>query len=82
MSTFKRAWPRLAAALGLALTLGISSSSARADVIYEFSFEFSGATSPVGPPPWLRATFAQGADANTVELTLEATGLSGSEFVS
>jgi hypothetical protein len=52
---------------------------------YNLDFEYSGGADPVGPKPWLVATFADaGTDGpfNVVKLTLDAGGLSGREFVS
>lgn len=61
--------------------------SARANTItFGLDYEFSGADQPAGPPPWLTAVFDDATgNANTVQLTLTADGLSGSgnsaEFV-
>jgi hypothetical protein len=48
---------------------------------FDLNFEFSGASSPAGDPPWLRATFDDGGTAGSVDLLLEAINLTGSEFV-
>ena len=54
--------------------------SASADTIsYNFG-QVSGGTTPAGAPPWLQATFTDTA-ASTVNLTLSAGNLSGSDFV-
>ena len=45
------------------------------------TFEFSGGTPPAGATPWLTATFDDGGTAGSVTLTLTATNLTGSEFV-
>ena len=47
----------------------------------DLNYEFSGGTAPAGDAPWLTATF-EDTGANEVTLTLEATNLTGSEFVS
>jgi hypothetical protein len=50
-------------------------------LIFELNFEYSGGTSPAGTGPWLIATF-QDAGINRVSLRLDASGLTGKEFVS
>lgn len=47
----------------------------------EFNYEFSEATEPKGPSPWLTATFDDEGSAGMVILTLVASGLTGTEFV-
>jgi hypothetical protein len=49
---------------------------------FEYDIEFSGATPPAGASPWLEAKFDDGGTPGSVTLKLEASGLSGSEFVS
>ena len=71
----------LAIVFGLGLAL---SPMLYADpVVFELDFTYSG-TNPVGTPPWLKATFSEaGTDAfgfNIVQLTMEATNLTGNEF--
>ncbi|GAH74224.1 unnamed protein product, partial [marine sediment metagenome] len=61
----------------LALTAGLQASV----VSYDLSIEFSGATPPAGAAPWLNATFDDGGSAGSVDLTLTAVNLVGSEFV-
>lgn len=61
----------------LALTAGLQASV----VSYDLSMEFSGATPPAGAAPWLNATFDDGGSAGSVDLTLTAVNLVGSEFV-
>ena len=52
------------------------------DVIqYEATFSILG-DQPTGPPAWLRLTFDDGGTAGSVNLRLEAVGLTGSEFLS
>lgn len=51
-------------------------------VTYNFG-DLSGGTAPIGAPPWLQAVFTDtGLPANTVQLTVTAGNLVGSEFVS
>jgi hypothetical protein len=50
-------------------------------VTYNFG-EVSGGTAPAGSPPWLQAVFSDTATPNSVQLTLSAGNLAGSEFVS
>ena len=59
------------------LTSGILSS---AFYVYELDTEFSGGSDPVGPKPWITATFSQ-VDVSTVQLELSNINLTGSEFV-
>jgi hypothetical protein len=52
---------------------------------YQLDFEYSGGAEPIGPKPWLVATFEDaGIDGpyNVVKLTMDGGGLSGNEFVS
>lgn len=51
-------------------------------VQFDYVFEFSGATAPAGSAPWLTATFDDGGTSGSVVLTLSASGLTGTEFVS
>ena len=48
----------------------------------EYDIEFSGATPPAGESPWLEARFDDGGTPGSVELKLEAGGLTADEFVS
>jgi hypothetical protein len=48
---------------------------------FEPDYEFSGATTLAGPAPWLEAKFEDVA-ADVVRVKLEASGLTGTEFVS
>jgi hypothetical protein len=70
--------------LGLAsiFVLGIAAPGFSAIVTFELNFEFSGATEPSGTPPWATAIFNDGDSPGSVLLTLNTSGLSGSEFVS
>lgn len=63
------------------LGIVVFASPAVADVVtFDYTFEFSGGTAPVGPAPWLTATFED--VTGGVQLTMSASGLTGSEFVS
>lgn len=58
-----------------------------ASLTFEYTVEYSGATNPVGDPPWLSAAFEDHNDntsipVNEVRLTLTAVNLTSSEFVS
>jgi len=70
----------LAIVFGLGLAL---SPMLYADpVVFELDFTYSG-TNPVGTPPWLKATFSEAGTSglfNIVQLTMEATNLTGNEF--
>jgi hypothetical protein len=65
-----------------AVLLGGMMPLSAATVTYDFG-QVSGGTAPAGSPPWLEAVFTDaGQPANTVQLTINAANLSGSEFVS
>jgi hypothetical protein len=66
----------------LALIFAVSSAGqANADTLsMNYTYEFSGGTEPVGTSPWLTATFID-VSPTTVELTLSAPNLTGTEFV-
>jgi hypothetical protein len=69
----------LATVLALSATSALSVSAST--VGYNFG-QVSGGTTPAGSPPWLQAVFTDtGLPANTVNLTLSAGNLSGSDFV-
>jgi len=57
-------------------------TSQAAIVAYDLCIEFSGATPPAGPSPWLRATFDDGDITGNVTLTMEDLNLTDTEFVS
>jgi hypothetical protein len=65
----------------LAATAMLSLSVAKADLTFELSFEFSGAQTPGGTPPFVVLNFAD-TDTDEVTLTISTPGLIGSEFVS
>ena len=46
---------------------------------FNYNYEYSGATAPAGPAPWLTAIFAD--VSGGVQLTLSTAGLTGREFV-
>ncbi|MBI5100000.1 MAG: hypothetical protein HZB30_12275 [Nitrospirae bacterium] len=49
-------------------------------IIFPLDYEISGGTSPQGSAPWATATFVD-AGSNTVQLTMSATNLTGTEFI-
>src|SRR5260221_8298852 len=60
-------------------TASAAAAPAASSIIYNFDHTLTG-VAPAGPTPWLSATFsASGAD--SVQLTLSASGLTGNEFV-
>lgn len=68
-----------------AMTLILAFSNYRADAAvlsFDYSFEYTGAQTPTGPAPWLRATFDDEGTAGSVNFTLQALNLTGGEFVS
>ncbi len=72
---------RFTPALAILLLLtGIGQANAET-LTFQFGMEYSGATAPLGTAPWLIATFDDGGTPGTVELTFEATNLTGVEFV-
>lgn len=70
-------------AFGVAATLLAGAGAVGASTVtYDFG-QLSGGTTPDGTPPWLEAAFTDnGQPANTVQLTVSAGNLVGSEFVS
>jgi hypothetical protein len=68
--------------LTIFLFLLIASPIQATTLTFDYTFEFSGATAPEGPAPWLRATFDDSVGPNKVKLTLSALGLTDNEFVS
>jgi len=62
--------------------IGLFSINAHAaTLIIDFDSEFSGGFDPLGPTPWLTATFDDGGSADSVRLTLDS-GLVGTEYFS
>jgi hypothetical protein len=66
----------------MALLLGFPLSSGALTLTFEYDIEFSGASAPEGESPWLEARFDDGDTPGSVELKLEAGGLTAEEFVS
>lgn len=66
----------------LVVFVGLMGPGANATAItFDLDVEFSGAQSPMGPVPWLRAVIDDGGGSGSVTLTLIALNLVGSEFV-
>ncbi len=65
-----------------ALLMIFSYGAQGSPVSFDLGVEFSGGTPPAGAAPWLNATFDDGGSAGSVILTLTATNLTGTEFVS
>lgn len=67
-------------AIGFALALLFSATAGEAgSLTFEYTAEYTGGASPIGPPPWLQATFTD--VHGGVQLELKALQLSGTEFV-
>ena len=64
----------------VALSLAGAVSASADTVSYNFG-QVSGGTTPAGSPPWLQALISDSGVPNTVNLTLSAGNLSGSDFV-
>ncbi|HZV36814.1 MAG TPA: PEP-CTERM sorting domain-containing protein [Verrucomicrobiae bacterium] len=72
------------ACLGLALALLSPSWALAVTNVFQFNYTFSSGgslSSPTGPAPWLTANI-QDVTLGTVDLTINASGLQGSEYVS
>jgi hypothetical protein len=69
----------LLSGFAVALLVGVLPASA-STVTYDFG-QLSGGTAPAGSPPWISAVFSD-SGANTVQLTLNAANLVGTEYVS
>ncbi|UCF72729.1 MAG: hypothetical protein JSW35_11280 [Deltaproteobacteria bacterium] len=50
-------------------------------ILWDFNYEFSGASEPEGAPPWLTATFDDEDSAGSVLLTIAAANLTDAEHV-
>jgi hypothetical protein len=72
---------KILGAVLIAVLLGMAPSAQATVVTFYLCYEFSGATPPAGPGPWLKATFDDFGGTGTVRLTMEAMGLVGTEFV-
>jgi len=74
---------RVALYVAILLVPWVLGASADGSVInFGMTIEFSGGTPPVGAAPWLTTTMDDGGTPGSVILTLEATNLTGTEFVS
>ena len=62
------------------LAFAASGQASYAALTFNLDTEFSGGANPAGSPPWVTGTFSQ-VDGDTVSLTINATGLSASEFI-
>lgn len=76
----KKLFPIVAAAL---LVIGLAVQATAKTITLGSSFEYSGGTAPVSVAlPWLTTAFDDGGGTGSIILTLSATNLIGSEFVS
>lgn len=66
--------------LGAVLLCAVSMATGAYALSFDLEIEYAGGTEPEGPLPWLTATITD-RDVNSVELTMAASGLVGSEFV-
>lgn len=67
--------------IGLMFSLTGMQQAQALPVVLDLEIEYSGATPPQDPPPWLQATFTD-VDPGKVELKVDALGLTGDEYVS
>lgn len=66
----------------LALSVAVAAGPAAADILtFELDTEFSGGSEPAGTAPWVTVTFNDFGGSGLVRLTIETSGLSGSEFL-
>jgi hypothetical protein len=65
----------------MAATLALTTSAPAAILTYDLNIEYSGATPPAGPAPWISATFDDGGGSGTVTMTLTTPNLVSQEFV-
>lgn len=65
----------------LFLTCAAVTQVQAASLVLNFDFEFSGGSDPAGAAPWVVATFDDGGTPGSVSLTIDASGLSASEFI-
>lgn len=72
---------RMCGVVAAAVCLLIPSGVQAVSFTYLFTNEFSGATAPEGPTPWLTVTFDDGGTAGSVDVSLMATNLTDQEFV-
>ncbi len=67
----------------LATTLALATASTQASIIQKnFSLEYTGGTAPVGAPAWLSVKLDDAGSNGSVTMTVTATNLTASEFVS
>ena len=66
--------------VALIVLMGIGQANA-GTLSFGLDTEYTGGVAPEGTTPWLTATFDDGGIAGTVELTLDGTNLTGTEFV-
>ena len=73
----EKSWARnLAGIVACVALLSPASAATAVSISFDLNFEFSGATEPVGPSPWVRVTFDDATgDPNSVLLTIDALGL-------
>jgi hypothetical protein len=71
-----------ALAFVLIVSLSVVPAASAAVISFDLDVEFSGATAPAGTAPWLRITFDDFGASGSVQVTMEAIGLTGDEFVS
>ena len=64
------------------VVFALLATSGQATLIFDFNYEFSGATPPEGSAPWLRASIEDFGQQDNVRLTFEAVHLTDNEFVS
>jgi hypothetical protein len=76
--------PLARTAVLIMVLVGFSRPAAAASIVFDFNIAFSNAVTPLGPAPWLRATFDDtlASPGSDVRLTLETLGLVGQEFIS
>ena len=67
--------------LSMVLVLLIGVNASADNLTFDLNYEFSGAQSPSGTPPWLRATFDDGGGTGSVTLTLTGLLKGSGEFV-
>jgi hypothetical protein len=79
MNTYKKFIGRILRFGALSLVVALMAEVKVSALTFNFDQTLSG-VAPAGPTPWLTASFTS-AGANTVQLTLAASGLTGSEFV-
>ena len=79
---FQKSLCAIAAITFIGIIGGVTNDLQASVFTLQAEFEFSGATAPIGIPPWLTATFDDQDTPGSVIMTLIATNLTGGEFVS